>query len=61
MAKTYVPEANDDASDLHRYLTRYQAKLMLTAPTSDQIAALTDLIACLVNFIQKWPKPPVNP
>lgn len=60
MAKTYIPEANDDAADLHRYLTRYQAKLMLSSPSAPQIEALVDLIACLVTFIQQWPKPPPN-
>lgn len=61
MPKTYIPQANDEATDLHRYLTRYQAKLMAGSVTSDQIAALTELISCLVNFINKWPKPPVAP
>lgn len=59
--KTYVPKANDESADLHRYLTRYQAKLLAGSPSAEQISALTDLILCLVQFIQKWPKPPVNP
>lgn len=58
--KTYVPEANDVATDLHKYLTRYQAKLLLTSPSADQIAALSELITCLLTFITKWPKPPPN-
>ena len=58
MAKTYIPEANDDATDLHNYLTRYQAKLLLNSPTSDQITALANLITCLLTFITEWPKPP---
>jgi len=61
MVKTYIPKANDEAEDLHRYLTRYQAKLMagvLTPPSAEQLEALADLLVCLVTFIQRWPKPP---
>lgn len=57
MAKTYVPSANFFAVGLHKYLTRYQAKLS-DGKTTDQIAALADLISCLLTFIQKWPKVP---
>lgn len=56
MAKTYIPSAVDVANHAHRYLTRYQAKLSAGA-TTDQILALTDLVACLATFLQKWFKP----
>ena len=59
-AKTYVPSANTLATALHFYLTRYQTKLS-AGKTADQIAALAELISCLVTFIEKWPKPEVNP
>jgi len=61
MPKTYIPEANELAAALHRYLTRYQVKLtegVLEPPTVDQLAALASLIACVVTFLQEWPKPP---
>lgn len=57
--KTYVPGANTLASVTHRYLTRWQAKLEV-GKTSEQLTALAELIACLANFIAKWPKPPVG-
>lgn len=60
MAKTYLPGAVDIASGAHKYLTRYQTKLA-NGRTTDQIAALTELIACLANFLTKWIKPPPNP
>lgn len=60
MAKTYIPSAVDFASALNKYLTRWQANLTIGA-TTDQIAALVDLLACLANFLQRWRKPtPVN-
>lgn len=58
--KTYIPQAVDDAQKLSRYFGRWQAKMMVGA-TTEQIAALTDLAACIVTFLQKWTKPPVNP
>jgi len=58
--KTYVPTANFLAVQFHKFLTRYQPKLV-EGKSSDQITALTNLIACLLNFINDWPKPPVNP
>jgi hypothetical protein len=57
--KTYIPSANLLAQRLHTYLTRYQDTLIEGADT-DKIAALADLLACLVTFIQKWPRPPVS-
>lgn len=60
MSKTYIPSAVVVAERGHRYLTRYQAKLVVGAST-DQIAALSELIACLANFLSKWFKPPIAP
>lgn len=60
MAKTYIPSAVDVANHAHRYLTRYQAKMVVGA-TTDQIAALSELVACLAVFLSKWFKPNVNP
>jgi hypothetical protein len=57
MAKTYSPSAVDVASTAHKYLTRYQPKLMVGA-SADQIVALTELVSCLANFLTKWLKPP---
>lgn len=57
MAKTYVPTAVQVADTAHKYLTRYQAQLSKSA-TSEQIAALVELIACLAAFATKWFKPP---
>jgi hypothetical protein len=57
MAKTYIPSAVDIANHAHKYLTRYQAKLTLGAST-EQVAALVDLITCLAVFLTKWFKPP---
>lgn len=56
MAKTYIPGAVDIATASHKYLSRYQAKLTVGA-TTDQIAALADLITCLAAFLAKWFKP----
>lgn len=60
MARTYVPMAVTLAAGLHKRLSRYQATLVADK-TGDQIAALSELIACLAAFLAKWPKPPVNP
>lgn len=60
VAKTYIPAAVDVAQAAHKYLTRYQAKLSQGA-TTDQLLALTELIACLSVFLTKWFKPPYNP
>jgi len=56
MAKTYIPSAVDVASHASRYLTRWQSKLTVGA-TTDQVAALVELISCLAVFLQKWHKP----
>jgi hypothetical protein len=60
MAKTYIPMAVDWASSTHKRLTRYQAQLSAGLST-EQIAALTELIACLATFLSKVTKPPPNP
>jgi len=60
MAKTYIPSAVDVVTHANRYLTRWQSKLTIGA-TTEQIAALVDLLACLAVFLQRWRKPgPVN-
>lgn len=58
--KTYIPQANDLASTLQKYLTRYQTKMAPTASIEQQ-EALTELINCLIVFIIRWPKPSINP
>ncbi len=60
MAKTYILTAVVVADRSYRYLTRYQQQLSKSA-TADQMVALTELIACLANFLTKWFKPPLNP
>jgi len=60
MAKTYIPSAVDVATHASKYLTRWQGKLTVGA-TAGQVTALTNLIACLLTFLQEWRKPdPVN-
>lgn len=58
MSKTYVWGAVTIADKAHKYLTRYQAQLSVGA-TTDQLTALTELIACIAVFLTKWFKPPV--
>lgn len=60
MAKTYVPEAIDKATDMSRYFGRWAAKMSVGAST-DQLAALADLIACIATFLARWHKPTPNP
>jgi len=60
MAKTYIPGAVNIATAAHKYLSRYQATLV-TGATTDQIAALSELITCLAAFLAKWFKPAKNP
>jgi hypothetical protein len=60
MAKTYIPSAVDVVQHANRYLTRWQAKMTIGA-TTDQVAALVELLACIAVFLQKWHKPaPIN-
>jgi hypothetical protein len=56
MAKTYIPGAVDIATAAHKYLTRWQAGLVLGA-TANQITALANLVACLAEFLAEWRKP----
>lgn len=60
MARTYYPGAVAFASVTHKYLTRYQAKLM-TGKSAGQIAAIVALINCLADFLLAWPKDPISP
>ena len=60
MSKTYIDGSVTVARAAQKYLTRWQSKLVVGA-TTDQIAALTDLIACIATFLSKWHKAaPVN-
>jgi len=60
MAKTYYPGAVRIADKAHKYLTRYQQSLS-QGITTDQAAALTELVACLAAFLVKWLKPAILP
>lgn len=60
MTKTYVPMAVHWAGGLHKRLTKYQSTLS-QGKSSDQLVALTELIACLATFLNKWTNPPPNP
>jgi len=60
MTRTYYPSAVKVADTAHKYLTRYQATLS-NSRTSEQLAALSALIACLAEFLVKWPKTPISP
>lgn len=60
MAKTYIPGAVNIANSAHKYLTRYQATLTAGA-TPGQLAALTELVSCLAQFLANWHKPPPAP
>jgi len=60
MAKLYIDGSVDVVRAAQKYLTRWQSKMTVSA-TSEQIAALTDLIACIATFLSKWHKAaPVN-
>lgn len=54
--KTYIPEAVDKAEDLQKYFGRWAAKMSVGA-SSEQIAALADLAACIARFLLVWFKP----
>jgi hypothetical protein len=58
--RTYVPMAVSFGEKLHKRLTRYQTQLSVDK-TTDQLTALAELIACLADFLAKWPKPPPIP
>jgi hypothetical protein len=58
--KLYIDGGVNVARAAQKYLTRWQPKMVVGA-TTDQIAALTDLIACIATFLSKWHKAtPVN-
>ena len=60
MANTYIPSAVDVVTHASRYLTRWQSKMVIGA-TTNQILALSNLITCLLQFLQEWHKPdPIN-
>jgi len=60
MAKTYIPSAVDVVTHANKYLTRWQGKLVQGA-TPGQVLALTNLISCLLIFLQEWHKAaPIN-
>lgn len=59
-ARTYYPGAVKIAERAHRYLSRYQPKLVATV-TPAQATALASLIAELANFLAAWPPPTVLP
>lgn len=60
MAKLYIDGSVTVVRAAQKYLTRWQSKMVLGA-TTDQVAALTDLIACIATFLSKWHKAaPIN-
>jgi hypothetical protein len=60
MAKLYVDGSVTVVRAAQKYLTRWQSKMVLGA-TTEQIAALTDLISCIAQFLAKWHKAaPIN-
>lgn len=60
MAKLYIDGSVTVVRAAQKYLSRWQSKMVIGA-TSEQIAALTDLIACIATFLSKWHKAtPVN-
>lgn len=60
MTKLYVDGGVTVARAAQKYLTRWQAKMVQGASPA-QITALTNLIACLAQFLVDWHKaPPIN-
>lgn len=60
MAKLYIDGGVTVAQAAQKYLTRWQAKMVLGA-SPEQVTALTDLIACIAVFLSKWHKAaPIN-
>jgi hypothetical protein len=60
MAKLYIDGSVTVVRAAQKYLSRWQSKMVIGA-TADQIAALTDLITCIANFLAKWHKAaPIN-
>jgi hypothetical protein len=56
MARTYIPQAVDEAQRLSTYFARWSAKMSVGA-SSEQLVALANLAACLAEFLQVWFKP----
>lgn len=56
MAKTYIPQAVDEAQQLGTYFARWGAKMSVGA-TSEQLVALANLATCIAAFLQVWLKP----
>lgn len=60
MAKLYIDGGVTVVRAAQKYLTRWQSKMVIGA-TAPQIAALTNLITCLAQFLVEWHKAtPVN-
>jgi len=60
MSKLYIDGGVTVARAAQKYLSRWQSKMVVGA-TSDQIVALTNLITCIAEFLNKWHKAtPVN-
>lgn len=58
--RTYYPGAVKAAASCHRYLTRWQPKL-LTTVDDPQAAELAALITELGKFLALWPAPAILP
>lgn len=56
MARTYVPQAVDEAQKLGNYFARWGAKMSIGASPA-QLVALANLAACIAEFLQVWFKP----
>lgn len=60
MAKLYIDGGVTVVQAASKYLSRWQSKMVIGA-TTDQVTALTELIACIAVFLAKWHKAtPVN-
>lgn len=60
MAKTYIDGSVTVVRAAQKYLSRWQSK-MVQGATTEQVAALTDLITCIAVFLSKWHKAaPIN-
>jgi len=60
MAKTYIDGSVTVVRASQKYLTRWQSK-MVQGATAGQVAALTNLIACIAEFLAAWHKStPIN-
>ena len=60
VAKLYIDGSVTVVRAAQKYLSRWQSKMVIGA-TTDQVTALTELIACIAVFLAKWHKAaPVN-